>query len=50
MQAVSEVLDATVCNWVACGLQPGQTLVREGERGSLTVRRVERTVKNLLRL
>lgn len=50
LQAESEVLDATVCNLNVCGLQQGHVLSRDAERVSLTVRRVERVMQNLLRL
>ena len=49
-QADAEVLDATVCNLEACGLQQGHVVSRDAERVSLTVRRVERVMPNLLRL
>lgn len=50
LQVESEVLDATVCNLGACGLQQGQVVARDAERVSLTVRHVERVMQNLLRL
>ena len=49
-QASSEAVDDTVCNAEMCGLQHGDEIVRAGERISLTVRRVERTMPQLLRL
>lgn len=49
-EAESEVLDVTVCNLEVCGVQQGHVVARDRERVSLTVRRVERVMPNLLRL
>lgn len=53
-QVEEEVLDASVANLAqyssTLGLQEGDKLPRGGERVSLTVRRVGRVLKNILRL
>lgn len=49
-QASTEVIDDTVCNAHVCGLETGDVLAREGERISLTVRRVQCVMPRLLRL
>ena len=49
-QASIDIVDDTVCNANTFGLQHGDELLRQGERVSLTVRRVERVMPRLLRL
>jgi hypothetical protein len=44
LQVEEDVLDSTVENVEATGLQPGDMLPRSGERVSLTVRRVTRVL------
>ncbi len=44
------MLGEDICNLKATGLQLGDVVERQGERVSLTVRRVLKTRKNLLRL
>jgi hypothetical protein len=49
----AEELDASVCNLHLCegeGVAPGGQLPRGGERVSLTIRRVLKVLKNVLRL
>ncbi len=50
VQVPLDIIDDTVCNAHACSLRHGDKLMREGERVSLTVRRVERVMPRLLRL
>ncbi|KAK9829179.1 hypothetical protein WJX72_004348 [[Myrmecia] bisecta] len=49
-EVTEEVIDASVANASACGLAIGSGLPRGGERFSLTIRRVLKVRKNLLRL
>jgi alkylated DNA repair protein alkB family protein 6 len=46
----TEHIDASIVNGEGVGLQPGDELLRGGERISLTVRRVLKVKKNLLQL
>jgi len=48
--AKEDLLGEDIVNIWATGLQPGDAVERQGERVSLTVRRVLRTRKNLVRL
>ncbi|CAD7700562.1 unnamed protein product [Ostreobium quekettii] len=49
-EVVEDRLDPSICNLAVCGMETGMRLPRVGERVSLTVRRVKRVQRNLIKL
>eukprot|EP01024_Parvocaulis_polyphysoides_P027012 TRINITY_DN24569_c0_g1_i1.p2 TRINITY_DN24569_c0_g1~~TRINITY_DN24569_c0_g1_i1.p2 ORF type:complete len:226 (-),score=32.80 TRINITY_DN24569_c0_g1_i1:275-952(-) len=50
LEVETERIDDSVANFQECGFQVGQDVEREGERISLTVRNVKKSLKSIIRL